>query len=360
MIARHGQLVHAVCFGLRDIEAQKPMQIDTLFPIFSMTKPILAVAMMILYEEGRYQLFDPLSRFISEFKDVKVIKKTSEEGIELTDPDRDITIHDLLIQTAGILSDGWLSPQLSKLINKVDLYQPDITLQEFNKRLVKLPLIHQPGKAWRYGEWPEVLGHLVELISGMSFDTFLEKRIFEPLGMTDTRFGIFEDQRDRLAKLYGYSDAGGFVETVEFTPRLIPSPIPRGGFGLISTAPDYLRFVQILLNKGELGDVRILGRKTVEYITRNHLSKELVPIELAPGYSINGYGYGILFGVMVDAVQAGFLGSEGEYYWGGLSTIFGIDPKEQLIFLLMTRLEYPGHIPIYYTFRTLVYQTIIE
>lgn len=119
MIARHGQLVHAVCFGLRDIEAQKPMQIDTLFPIFSMTKPILAVAMMILYEEGRYQLFDPLSRFISEFKDVKVIKKTSEEGIELTDPDRDITIHDLLIQTAGILSDGWYRLNYRNLLMKL-------------------------------------------------------------------------------------------------------------------------------------------------------------------------------------------------------------------------------------------------
>jgi CubicO group peptidase (beta-lactamase class C family) len=178
--------------------------------------------------------------------------------------------------------------------------------------------------------------------------------------MVDTRFGILDDQRDRLAKLYGYSDAGGFVETVEFSPRLIPSPIPRGGFGLISTAPDYLQFAQMLLSKGELGDVRLLGRKTVEYITRNHLPKELIPIELAPGYSINGYGYGILFGIMIDAVQASLLGSEGEYYWGGLSTIFGIDPKEQLIFLLMTRLEYPGHFPIYYTFRTLVYQTIIE
>jgi len=361
MIGRRGQVVHAECFGMRDIEARKPMQLDTLFPIFSMSKPILAVAMMILYEEGRYQLFDPLSKFIPEFKHVQVVLKTTEEGgMELTELERGITIYDLLTQTSGLVSDGWLSPPLAKLVAEIGLKRPKNTLEEFTHKIVKLPLIHQPGKAWRYGESPEVLGYLIESLSGMSYDTFLRQRIFEPLGMVDTGFGIQDDQHDRLARLYGFSETGSFVEKMESEPWLIPSSIPRGGFGLVSTAPDYMRFAQMLLNKGELNGERILGRMTVEYMTRNHLPKELIPIQPFPGLFINGYGYGFLFGVLVNVVQAGLLGSEGEFYWGGLSTIFWIDPKEELFALLMTRFEWPNHVPIYYAFRLLTYQAIVD
>jgi CubicO group peptidase (beta-lactamase class C family) len=360
LIARRGQVVHAECFGMRDIEARKPMQLDTLFPIYSMTKPITAVAMMILYEEGRFQLFDPLSKFIPEFKDVKVISTTTEAGIELTTLEREITIRDLLTQTSGFVSGGWSPPPLTKLVEEIGLYRTENTLQEFTQKLVKLPLIHQPGKGWRYGESPEVLGYLVELISGMPLDAFLKQRIFEPLGMDDTDFGIPELKRERLARLYGFSETGSLVKKVESSPWLIPSSIPRGGFGLISTAPDYLRFAQMLLNRGELDDTRILGRVTVEYMTRNHLSKELLPIQPFPGMFLNGYGYGFLLGVLVDPAQAGLLGSEGEFYWGGLNTIFWIDPKEELFALLMTYLEWPNHVPIYYDFRTLTYQAIVD
>jgi CubicO group peptidase (beta-lactamase class C family) len=360
LIARRGQVAHAECVGMRDIEARKPMQLDTLFPIYSMTKPITAVAMMILYEEGKYQLYDPLSRFIPEFKDVKVILKTNEAGMELTGLEREITIRDLLTQTSGFVSGGWSAPPLTKLVEEIDLYRPDNTLQEFTQKLVKLPLIHQPGKGWRYGESPEVLGYLVELLSGMPFDAFLKQRIFEPLGMDDTDFSIPEAKRDRLARMYGFSETGSLVEKVESSPWLVPSSVPRGGFGLISTAPDYLRFAQMLLNKGELDDTRILGRMTVEYMTRNHLPKELLPMQVFPGMFLNGYGYGFLLGVLVDPVQAGLLGSEGEFYWGGLNTIFWIDPKEELFALLMTYLEWPNHVPIYYDFRTLTYQSIVD
>lgn len=360
LIARRGQVAHAECFGMRDIEARKPMQLDTLFPIYSMTKPITAVAMMILYEEGRFQLFDPLSKFIPEFKDVKVISTTTEAGIELTTLEREITIRDLLTQTSGFVSGGWSPPPLTKLVEEIGLYRTENTLQEFTQKLVKLPLIHQPGKGWRYGESPEVLGYLVELISGMPLDAFLKQRIFEPLGMDDTDFGIPELKRERLARLYGFSETGSLVKKVESSPWLIPSSIPRGGFGLISTAPDYLRFAQMLLNRGELDDTRILGRVTVEYMTRNHLSKELLPIQPFPGMFLNGYGYGFLLGVLVDPAQAGLLGSEGEFYWGGLNTIFWIDPKEELFALLMTYLEWPNHVPIYYDFRTLTYQAIVD
>jgi CubicO group peptidase (beta-lactamase class C family) len=362
MIARRGQVVLAECFGWRDIEAKKPMQLDTLIPIFSMTKPITATAMMILYEEGRFQLFDPLSKFIPEFKNMKVAVNTADGGMALTALEREITIHDLLTQTSGLVSDSWMwqIPPLVKLVEEVGLYRPEISLQESTQRLAKLPLIHQPGKNWRYGESPEVLGTLVEVISGMSLDVFFQKRIFEPLGMVDTGFGIREDSRERLAKLYGYAEKGGFVEKVEPAPRLVPSSIPRGGWGLISTASDYMRFAQMLLNKGELEGTRILGRKTVEYMTRNHLPKELVPVEVFSGWTLPGYGYGFLLAVLVDAVQAGMLGSEGEYMWAGLSTIFWIDPKEELIAMLLTRTEFPNHLPCYYDLRTLVYQALVD
>ena len=360
LIARRGQVAHAECVGMRDIEARKPMQLDTLFPIYSMTKPITAVAMMILYEEGRFQLFDPLSKFIPEFKDVKVISTTTEAGIELTTLEREITIRDLLTQTSGFVSGGWSPPPLTKLVEEIGLYRPENTLEEFTQKIVKLPLIHQPGKGWRYGESPEVLGYLVELISGMPLDAFLKQRIFEPLGMDDTDFSIPESKRERLANLYGFSETGSLVKKVESSPWLVPSSVPRGGFGLFSTAPDYLRFAQMLLNRGELDDTRILGRVTVEYMTRNHLSKELLPIQPFPGMFLNGYGYGFLLGVLVDPVQAGLLGSEGEFYWGGLNTIFWIDPKEELFALLMTYLEWPNHVPIYYDFRTLTYQAIVD
>ena len=360
MIARRGQVAHADCIGVWDIEAKEPMRLDTLFPIFSMTKPITAVAMMILYEEGRYQLFDPLSQFVPEFKDVRVATTTEGGGIELTELETEITVRDLLTQTSGVLSDGWLSPPLEKLVAEIGLKRPENTLQEFSQRLAQLPLIHQPGKAWRYGESPEVLAYLVELLSGMSYDAFLRQRIFEPLGMGDTGFGFPDHHRGRAARLYGFSETGDVMEKVAYVPWLTPSSIPRGGFGLISTTLDYMRFAQMLLNKGELNGERILGRMTVEHMTRNHLPEELIPIQPYPGWSLHGYGYGFLFGVLVDVARARLLGSEGEFYWGGLSTIFWIDPKEELIGILMTRLEFPNHVPIYYDFRTLAYQAIVD
>jgi CubicO group peptidase (beta-lactamase class C family) len=360
LIARRGQVVHAECFGMRDLEARQPMQLDTLFPIFSMTKPVTAVAMMILYEQGRFQLFDPLSKYIPEFKDVKVVLKGAETGMELTELEREITIRDLLTQTSGFVSGGWLTPALAKQVEESGLYRPENTLQEFTHKLAQLPLIHQPGKGWRYGESPEVLGYLVELISGMSYDSFLKQRIFEPLGMVDTDFGLLEAKPERSARLYGFSETGSLVEKVESSPWLLPSAIPRGGFGLVSTAPDYLRFAQMLLNQGELDGTRLLGRMTVEHMTRNHLPEELLPVQPFPGMLLNGYGYGFLLGVLLDPVQAGLLGSEGEFYWGGLNTIFWIDPTEELFALLMTRLEWPNHVPMYYDFRTLTYQAIVD
>jgi CubicO group peptidase (beta-lactamase class C family) len=363
LVARRGQVAHAECFGWRDIQGRKPMQLDTLFPIFSMTKPVLAVAMMILYEEGHYQLSDPLSKFIPAFKDVKVIVGTSETDLCLTDAEREITVYDLLTQTSGILqTESWWSPStaLDKLIADVDLYNPQSSIQEFTQKLCGLPLIHQPGKGWRYGNGPDVLGCLVELISGIPLGDFFKQRIFEPLGMRDTGYRVPNGQEDCLARMYGYSDKGELVEKVESNPWLVPSSIPRGGFGLISTASDYLRFAQMLLNKGELDGVHILGRMTVEYMTRNHLPPEFVPIQPFPGWQMHGYGYGFLMGVLVDAPRAMVLGSESEYYWAGLSTVFEVNPREELITIWLSRLDFPLHLPFYLQVRTLFRQAIVE
>lgn len=373
VVARRGQIAHAECFGWMDLEAKKPMRFDNIFLIYSMTKPITSVAMMMLYEEGRFQLHDPISKFIPEFKDVQVYVKTTETGIELANLEREITIHDLLRHTSGLASGFGEDQPLAKLYGEAGLYRPDSTLQEFSQTLAQLPLLHQPGEAWRYGESYEVLAHLVEVISGMPFATFLKQRIFEPLGMVDTGFGIPKEKRDRLAKFYGVSETGDFAEATEIgavLPWWIPSNLPRGSVGLGSTASDYLRFAQMLLNGGELDGKRLLGRKTVQYMTQNHLPYELMPIKLSPGFGPNGYGYGLGFGVLTDVVQFEGLGSEGAYYWGGYAgTHFWVDPKEELIGLLMLQIEAFSYMRIagpssFFTisdpFRVLTYQAIVD
>jgi CubicO group peptidase (beta-lactamase class C family) len=360
IVARRGEIAHAECVGWMDLEAKKPMRLDTLFPIFSMTKPVTSVALMMLYEEGLFHLFDPLSKFIPEFKAVQVHVKTANETPELTDPAREITIHDLLTHMAGLMSDFWLDPILTNLVEEADLYQPNLTLQEFTKRLSKLPLIHQPGETWRYGEAYEVVARLVEVISNMSFATFLKQRIFEPLGMDDTGFGIPKEQQNRLVKYYGFSETGDLVEALE-SPRIRLSSTPCGGFGLSCTASDYLRFAQMLLNGGELDGVRLLGRKTVQYMTQNHLPQELLPIQLAPGWELPGYGYGLGTSVVMDAVQSRMMCSEGQYSWDGIEgTRFWVDPKEELIGLIMLRMEAWTWLPVCDAFQVLTYQAIVD
>jgi CubicO group peptidase (beta-lactamase class C family) len=360
IVARRGEIAHAECVGWMDLEAKKPVRFDALYPIFSLTKPVTSVALMMLYEEGFFHLFDPVSKFIPEFKDVRVYVKSVDETPELTDSEREITIHDLLTQVPGLMCDAWFDPFLTKLVKEANLYQPDLTLQEFTDKLSKLPLIHQPGEAWRYGEAYEVVARLVEVISNQPFAAFLKQRIFEPLGMDDTGFGIPEGQEERVAKYYRISEGGGLVEAVE-SPRYIPTSIPHGGFGLVSTASDYLRFTHMLLNGGELDRVRLLSRKTVEYMTRNHLPQALLPMQVAPGWDYPGYGYGFGFSVLMDAVQSKVMGSEGQYSWDGIEgTWFWVDPREELIGLIMLRMEPFTWIPICYTFQVLMYQAIVD
>lgn len=361
MVVRRGQMVYSKCFGMMDIEANKPMQFDTLFRIYSMTKPITSVAVMMLYEEGHFQLTDPISRFIPGFEDAQVLVNVTESGLELANLEREITIWHLLTHTSG-LSYGFdendpVDKMIQKRIWSMLEQQPDTTLEQMIRDLARLPLAHQPGSAWRYSLATDVLGYLVQVVSGVSFDDFLKQRILEPLGMVDTDFYVPEDKIERFAANYGPGEEGGLkvIDAPATSTFAKPTNHPSGGGGLVSTASDYVRFAQMMLNKGELDNVRLLGRKTIELMTMNHLPEEFHPFEDAS----RGFGLGV--SVLTDVAKSQTLGSVGTYGWGGAAnTIFWVDPKEELIGLLMLQFMPNNTYPVAPDFGVLVYQPIID
>ena len=360
MIARGGKLVHQERCGMMDIEAGKSMRFDTIFRIYSMTKAITSVAVMMLYEEGRLHLSDQVSKIIPEFADIKVF--TDEGEVEL---EREITIHDLLTHTAGFTYDSDSSPVdamylESGLFGSIGAIQ--VPLPEMIQGLVKMPLAHQPGTEWRYSVATDVLGYLIELVSETSLDTFIDERIIKPLSMEDTGFYVPEAKLDRFAAMYGPAESGGMelLDAPATSPFLKPPRGLSGGAGLVSTAADYMRFIQMLLNGGELEGIRLLGRKTVDLMTINHLPDEMIPIRVEP-HTLHGCGFGLGFRVLVDVAQCGRLGTEGEFGWGGAaSTSFFVDPKEDLVGLILTQLMPSRHYPIRSEFKVLVYQALID
>ena len=362
MVARRGEVVYLERVGMMDVEAAKPMQFDTIFRFYSMTKPITSVALMMLYEEGRFQLHDPVSKFIPQFAHVKVFAGATEAGFEVAELEREITIWHLLTHTAGLTYDFSEDSPVDAMYLEADLHQPDTTLEEMVHQLVKLPLVHQPGTAWRYSVATDVLGYLIEVISSMSLNVFLEQKILKPLGMEDTGFYVPEAKLGRFAAMYGPSEDGG-IELLDAPATSQYAKPPRhlsGGHGLVSTASDYMCFCQMLLNGGESDGTRLLGRKTVELMTTNHLPDELIPIQVQP-HTLHGCGFGLGFRVLVNLAQAGRLGSEGEFGWGGAaSTSFFIDPKEKLVGLLLTQLEPSRYYPIRNEFKVLVYQALVD
>ena len=349
MIAREGRLVHFEKFGMQDVATSKPIEFDTIFRIYSMTKPITSVAVMMLYEEGRFQLNTPVSEFIPAFKDMKVY---ANHGDAIVDAEREVTVKHLLTHTSGLIYGGdWVHP-INDRYKEATFFAGD--LEHMANELGNIPLLHQPGDAWNYGMSTDVLGYLVEVVSGMPFAEFLKKRIFEPLGMVDTDFSVPEEKADRYATLYEPTEDGG-IQVMENAP-VSSGPLSffhAGGAGLQSTAADYLRFCQMMLNGGELYGVRLLGRKTVELITMNHIPEDWQPLWRT------GSGFGLGFAVVTDVADTHALGSLGTYSWGGLaSTTFWIDPVEELIAILMTQLI--GDAPFHPQFRVLTYQAIID
>lgn len=364
LVARQGKIVYFEAFGSQDSASGVPMQKDSIFRIYSMSKPITSVAVMMLYEEGKFRLRDPLSKYLPEFGHSKVAKEetdaeTGEKKLTLVDPVRPIQIRDLLRHTAGIPYVP-TNPELAKLYMEADLFNADkYDLEAAIKRLAELPLSTQPGTMMEYGFSTDVLGRLVEVWSGMPFDQFLQQRLFGPLGMVDTGFFVPSAKADRLATLYRLDNTTGAIVPVSSQESLLkndyfsrPSLLSGGG-GMVGTAMDYLRFSQMLLNGGELDGVRILSPKTIELMTQNHL--EDVPESLLPGLR-----FGLGFFVTDKLGRAGEIGSEGSYGWGGAAqTRFVIDPKEDLICIFMVQ-TYADDYPLSDKISQLAYQAVVE
>lgn len=370
LVARHGQIAYFAPQGYLEFERQRHMQHDTIFRIYSMSKPITSVALMMLYEQGLLQLDDPVHRFIPAWKNLQVYRTGNHPDFVTVPAARPMTIRDLMSHTSGLTYGFTERSNVDAAYRKLgvgDRCKPGNTLQAMVDSLAALPLEFSPGTRWNYSVSTDVLGYLVQVISGQRFDQFLHDHILQPLGMDDTGFTVAEAQLPRFACNYLHQSNG--------RPLLIDSPqtstyreqtLFSGGGGLISTAQDYFRFTQMLLNGGELDGVRLLGRKTVELMTMNHLpgGQDLSQLALAGGFSESAYagvGFGLGFSVMLDPARAQILGTVGEYAWGGAaSTAFWVDPVEQMIVIFMTQLMPSSTYPIRRELRALTYAALID
>ncbi len=363
MAARDSKIVHRAAVGYRDLEAGDAMSEDDIFRIYSMTKPITGVAMMMLYEEGKFRLSDPVEKYIPEFKDLQVATGVDAAGNLLTEPaDHPMTIRELMSHTGG-LTYGVFSPSaVDDRYNELNILDPDQTLQEFIDKLASVPLRQQPGTLWHYSVSVDVQGYLVEKLSGQKFSDFLEERLFEPLGMTDTDFYVPPEKVERFAQVYGYGPDGKLTPQEGFggaNNYLVDQAFESGGGGLVGTAMDYLRFSQMLLNGGELDGVRILAPLTVEIMHRNQMPSGMGNGVLGAG----GTSFGLDFAIIEDPVAAESY-SKGEYYWGGAAgTWFWVDPVEDIVFVGMIQAfgGPNGQVPnVRATSRQALYQAITE
>ena len=362
LVVRHGKVAWFKAQGMADREAAKPMPTDAMFRICSMTKPITSLAVMMLYEEGKFLLDDPLSKYLPEFKNPRVlVKPTSGEPYTIP-ATKEITIRDLLRHTSGITYqwDGDLGPMYEKANVASGLMPYDGTIGDSVKQLAAQPLLFNPGERFEYSLGVDVLGRFVEVVSGKPLDEFFRTRIFEPLGMKDTYFFPPDNKLNRLATAYTYYvekglnrfpdtpiREGSFVYSAEY-PSRGPKKLFSGGAGLVSTAMDYARFCQMMLDEGKVGSTRLLSRKSVELMSHDQLGK--IPSDL---------GFGLGFGV--DGVKGPLaeLGSEGSYNWGGFFyTAFSIDPKEQMIVIFMAQLHPTGDLTLDKQVHELAYQAI--
>ena len=365
MLARRGEVFHNETYGMQDIESGIPVKDDTIFRLYSMTKPITSVAVMMLYEEGHFSLDDPVGKFIPEFANMKVLDGMGETGIRLVDQHRPITIRHLLTHTSGLSYGLMKDTPIDAMYHEARIADADSTLKEVMDRLGKIPLVHQPGTKWRYSMSSTVLGYLAEVISGQSFDQFLRDRLFAPLKMHDTSFFAPESKLDRLATAYVPSRGGGIAahEGSVTARHKRPHAMQSGGAGLVSTAPDYLRFCQMLLNGGMLDSERLLAPKTVEMMVSDHLTDDLKPYIVEDrfhGYT-KGCGFGLGFSIVNDIAQHGIPGSNGMYSWfGAASCYFWIDPAEELVAILMTQFLPVTWYPLHREFQAATYQALME
>lgn len=352
LVIRHGKVVDWKTYGYRDLEAKLPMEKDTICRIWSMTKVVTSVAVMMLVEEGKVTLADPVHKYIPELKDMRVLTGGVADRPETVAAERPITVKHLLTHTSG-LTYTWGNDTVPELYRRAKIFEGS-SLREFVGKVGKLPLIAQPGEKFNYGINIDVLGYLVEVVSGMPFDHFVQTRILEPLQMKDTHFVLPKEKLPRLAKTYELKD-GKLTET-KFDAARFDEHIPYGGMGLYSTIGDYARFGQMLVNYGEFNGKRLLGRKTVELMTVNHLNDLKRPsID-----EIGAYGFGLGGSVHLDIAKGRIPGSVGDFGWdGAASTYFRMDPKEKLVALLFQQYM-PFDKPSLELFSTLVNQAIVD
>ena len=336
-VARKGKLAYLEAVGFQDLATRAPMAPKSLFRIYSMSKPVTSVAVMMLHEEGRFSLTDPVSKYLPEFQRVTVF--VSGESGPTRPASRDITVEDLLLHTSG------LNHRTSHLYERAEVRSRAITLPVFVANITRVPLMEDPHTKFRYSEATTVLGRLVEIWSGKPFDTFLDERLFRPLGMIDTGFWARPEQRARLADVYATTPGGLTPRELEAVPFTERPALVEGAVGLVSTVPDYLRFSQMLLNKGELDGVRILKTKTVETMTVNGLSEAMVQVRAGTGWGLANVN----------------VAPDGEYGWdGSAGTIFWVDPAKEMVIVLMTQIVPPNPDSVRQRFKTFVKQAVVD
>ena len=348
LIARHGRIAHFSALGYQDVEQRTPMRTDTLFRWYSMTKPLTSTALMMLYEEGRFQLTDPISRYLPEFAHPRVLRTPDADLGDTVPARREPTVQDILRHTAGF-THGLSHDDFDVAYLRAGLFGVDVSLAEMMQRLAALPLRYQPGTTFAYSVGPDVQARLIEVLSGMPFDRFLEERLFRPMGMEDTGFWVPPAKAQRLATVHFMKDGRLTpIDTAHGSPGDLWLSEPwtvnsytvehrrkGGSYGLVGTARDYYRFAQMLLNGGTLAGKRFLSPQTVRYMSRDHLGT--IAMKDFSG-NPSGTGFGLGFAVMQDPALAGYLSSVDSYFWAGYaSTHFWIDPKQDLVVVALTQ-----------------------
>ncbi|MFA9566277.1 MAG: serine hydrolase domain-containing protein [Acidimicrobiales bacterium] len=369
-ISRRGQIVYRDTYGSADLRTDQPLADDTIFRIYSMTKPITSIALMQLYEQGEVLLENRVDRFIPEFGEVQVWTGGTEDAPQVRPPSRPITVHDLLTHLSGLTYGFMFAHPVDAIYRHNDLgnfTRPDISLAESMEVLASIPLQFDPGSRWNYSMSTDVCGRIVEVVSGMALDAYLDRHVFEPLGMVDTGFWIDEAQLGRFTTNY--------MRTPD--ERMLRVDVPRadrhsvapaylsGAGGLVSTLDDYLRFVRMLLGGGELDGRRVIGPRTLDYMTSNHLPdnrtlNEMDQVTFSEA-TMEGTGFGLGFSVLVDPAANQGIGTPGEFAWGGAaSTTFWIDPAEELSVIFMTQLLPSNTYPIRRFLKPVVLQALID
>jgi CubicO group peptidase (beta-lactamase class C family) len=367
ILARHGKVVEYQTYGQRDIATNTPITKDTIFRAYSMSKPVTGVAMMILYEQGKWLPSDPISKYIPEFAHLKVFKGIDAEGkMILVDPDHAPTMRELMTHTAGFTY-GSMGNTIVDLAYRDAKVMQSQTLQEMIDKLAKIPLLYQPGKGWTYSCSMDIQGYIIEKLSGQKLPDFMRDHIFTPLGMKDTGFYVPAEKRSRFATNYKGTPDGGITPNAGGgapTDYASEPTMPSGGGGLVTTTEDYYRFASMLANGGELGGTRILAPATVKLMSSNHVPASLLTGEFGIGLSMMrpGFGYGYDCAVIFDPAEANLTDGKGTFFWDGAAgTWFWVDPTNDVVFVSMIqRMSSPDNHSLEYKGHSVVYQALVD